>query len=422
MHSRVTARDVALVVAAMATGCGAEPASSPASSTDGQSEAPLEPAATGQQDEPAAVDRRPDGSAAGSGSESGSVTASALPPAHLDEARFPEALVPRDQIVSGGPPPDGIPALDDPATMPVDRVDWLAEQEPVLLLEVGDEARIYPVQVMTWHEIANDVVDGVPVAVTYCPLCNTAIAFDRRHGEVVLDFGTSGALYQSAMVMYDRQTESLWTHFDGQAVVGTFVGAELRRLPVATVSWAQARATAPDAEVVSRETGFDRPYGTNPYTGYDDRDGPLAGFFSGDVDARAAAMARVVGIGEDEDALAVRTDHLAQRGVVDAELDGQPVTIWHLAGTASSLDAREIAEGDDVGTTGAFVPVVDGRTLSFARAGGRFTDAETQSTWNILGTATDGPLAGAQLERVASVDTFWFAWSTYRPGSRLLGA
>lgn len=373
-------------------------------------------ASTASPEYPDAVSRRLDQLAA----EGRPVEASALPPRHLDAEVFPEALIPRDGIVSGGPPPDGIPALDDPATVPVEEVDWLADQEPVLLLEVGDEARIYPVEILTWHEIANDVVGGVPVAVTYCPLCNTAIAFDRRLDGAVLDFGTSGALYQSAMIMYDRQTESLWTHFDGQAVVGTLVGEELDRLPVATVSWAEARAAAPDARVLSRETGHDRPYGTNPYTGYDDRDTPLAGFFTGDVDARATAMARVVGVGEGEEAVAVATARLAEAGVVKVELDGRRLTVWHQPGTASALDARQIAEGDDIGATGVFVPEVDGRTLSFSRDGDDFTDAETGSTWTILGEATDGPLAGQTLERVPSVDTFWFAWSTYRPGSRLI--
>lgn len=198
--------------------------------------------------------------------------------------------------MSGGPPPDGIPSIDDPAFAAVPTIDWLADDEAVMVLQVDDAVHVYPVQVMIWHEIVNDVVAGVPVAMTYCPLCNSAVAFDRRVAGRTLDFGTSGALYQSAMVMYDRQTESLWTHVDGRAVIGTLAGAHLDQISVATVAWRDARHAHPDGRVLTRDTGVSRPYGENPYGAYDRRDTPLAGFFVGDPDERTAAMRRVVGI------------------------------------------------------------------------------------------------------------------------------
>ncbi|MBW3606243.1 MAG: DUF3179 domain-containing protein [Actinobacteria bacterium] len=349
---------------------------------------------------------------------------SALPPRQLDTEQFPTSLIPRDRIVSGGPPPDGIPSIDDPVFEPVDEVDWLADEEPVLALRVGDEVRAYPVQVMMWHEIVNDTVDdtvdGVPVAVTYCPLCNSAVAFDRRVDGRLLEFGTSGALYQSAMVMYDRQTESLWTHFDGRAVVGDLVGAQLELLPVSTVSWSDFRTAHPDAQVLSRDTGVDRPYGTNPYGAYDQRDEPLIGFFIGDPDTRTAAMRRIVGVNAGDTSLAIATDALAEQGVIETELDDQPVTVWHVPGTASALNDRQVAEGDDVGATGVFVAEHDSRELSFTRRGERFVDEQTGSAWNILGEAVDGPLEGARLDALPHVDTFWFAWATYRPDTTLL--
>lgn len=357
-------------------------------------------------------------------SEPRPVELSAIPPRHLDEQTFPVSLVDRERIVSGGPPPDGIPSIDDPKFAPARLVDWVADDEAVLVLQAGDSVRAYPAQVMIWHEIVNDVVGGVPVAVTYCPLCNSGLAFERRAGGRVLEFGTSGALYQSALVMYDRQTESLWTHFDGRAVIGTLVGSELPLLPLSTVPWRELVAAHPEAPVLTRDTGHARPYGRNPYAGYDRGDGPLTGFFTGDPDARVRAMARVVGIHAGGDSVAVTSETLARSGVVTAVLDGRPVTIWHAPGTASALHRPRVADGDDVGASGVFYAdrVTDGRPAPprFERAGNSFVD-ERGGTWNLLGEAVDGPLRGARLEPVPHVDTFWFAWSTYRPGARLLG-
>jgi hypothetical protein len=171
--------------------------------------------------------------------------------------------------------------------------------------------------------------------------------------------------------------------------------------------------------MLSRDTGVDPPYGTNPYGSYDQRDDPLTGFFIGDPDTRTAAMRRIVGVNGD-DPVAVATDALADIGVLVTDLDGRQITLWHLPGTASSLSDREIAEGDDVGATGVFEAEHDGRTLSFTRRGGRFMDDQTGSRWNILGEAIDGPLAGAPLDAIPHVDTFWFAWVTYRPETTLL--
>jgi hypothetical protein len=343
-------------------------------------------------------------------------------PSALDDPNdesFPDPLIDPGDLLSGGPPPDGIPAIDEPKFLEPDQVDFLDDVEPVMALQIGDDARAYPMQIMTWHEIVNDTVDGVPVAVTYCPLCNTAVAYDRRLDDRVLDFGTSGKLYNSALVMYDRQTESLWSHFTAQGIIGHLAGQELDVYPVAIVSWADWREAHPDGLVLSRDTGHERDYGRNPYPGYDDIDSP-AFLFDGEVDDRLAAKERVIGIERDGDAVAVRLDELTERGVLEVDVGGTELAVWLEPGTASALDAGSVAAGKDVGSSGVFVPVVDGRTLSFQRSDDGFVDDQTGSRWNVLGQAVDGPLAGAALEPVVHVDTFWFAWGSFLPETRIV--
>lgn len=331
---------------------------------------------------------------------------------------LPDPLVDPGEVMSGGPPPDGIPPIDEPKFLPASEVDFLEDQEPVLSLEIDGEARAYPIQIMIWHEIVNDTLAGVPVTVSYCPLCNTGVAFDRRLGERVLDFGTSGKLYQSALVMYDRQTESLWSHFTGEAFAGVLTGEVLTRIPVATVSWSDWLAANPDGLVLSKDTGETRPYGQNPYPGYDGEEDPF--LFNGEIDERLEAKERVVGAGVNTDPTAIVTEKLLADGTATFELEGTPVVAWALPGTASALEQSGVAEGRDVGATGVFETTLDGQSLTFSRTEGGFTDAETASSWNVLGEATAGPLTGSQLTARDHVDTFWFAWAAFAPDTELI--
>lgn len=343
-------------------------------------------------------------------------------PSALDDAAdpsFPDPLVDLDAIVSGGPPPDGIPPIDSPRFERAGDIDWIEPSEPVLALRIGDEDRAYPVQVLIWHEIVNDTVDGIPVAVTYCPLCNSAVAYDRRNDGKVLSFGTSGKLYNSALVMYDRQTESLWSHFSGEAIVGRAVGTALTVHPLSTVAWGEWKSEHPDAWVLSRDTGHERDYGRNPYPGYDDVD-TQPFLFDGPEDPRLSAKERVVGITVGDDAVAVRTESLAASRVRNLELGGLPLVAWHETGTASALDDGSIAGGRDVGTTGVFEAALDGSRLDFTAAADGFVDRQTGSHWNVLGSADSGPLAGRRLTPVAHVDTFWFAWAAFQPDTQIV--
>ena len=339
-------------------------------------------------------------------------------------AELPEPLVNPNDIISGGPPPDGIPPIEDPQFLAVaENLDLLSDDEPVVALEIDGDARAYPVAVMIWHEIVNDTVGGVPVSVTYCPLCNSAVTYGREINGVETTFGTSGSLFASALVMYDRATESLWTHFDGRAVVGTLTGTQLDVYGSPLMAWSDFRVAYPDGQVLDPEcTGFRRNYGSNPYVGYDNADSrPF--LFAGDVDARARAKERVVGVSHNGLDVAYSLQSMSGDGPRATPVDhgGAGLVILWKPGQSTALEGDTVDSGRDVGTVGVFVPAVDGRTLTITAEGDGFVDEETGSTWSVAGVATAGELSGQQLERIPHLDTFWFAWATYRPGSELVG-
>jgi len=275
---------------------------------------------------------------------------------------FSKHLVPLDEFQSGGPAKDGIPAIDDPHFTPAEDVDWLEGREPVIAVTVGGETRAYPIQILMWHEIANDEIGGVPVAVTFCPLCNTAIVFDRRLDGDVLSFGTTGKLRESDLVMYDRKTESWWQQFGGEALVGTTAGKKLRQLPARMVSWAQFRKDHPTALVLDKETGFFREYGANPYAGYDSIDSPPIFAVRNEDDDRLPPKERVVYVEVGARAFAVPFSSLAEQRVVDIETDEGNVVVRWRRGVASALDEVTIAQGRDVG---AAAVLLDGQPVPF---------------------------------------------------------
>jgi hypothetical protein len=343
----------------------------------------------------------------------------------FDEA-FPEPLIEPRDVVSGGPPPDGIPPIDDPQFISVSDADaWLNDVEPVLVVDVDGDVRAYPIQIMMWHEIVNDTVGGVPLAVTYCPLCNSAVSFERVVRGVETTFGTSGNLYNANLVMYDRATESLWNQLDGRAVIGVLTGDVLNQVPSTTMSWGTLKDSRPEATVLDRDrTGASRAYGTNPYTGLDDPDGQPF-LFNGDIDVRARAMQRIVAIENEGAAIAWTLDAVSsdeEVAATEAEFNGEPLVILWQAGEASALDTSDITAGRDVGTVGVFSAVVDGQVLTFQTEGDSFIDDQTSSTWNILGEAQSGPLVGTTLEPVTFVRTFWFSWAAFRPDTDLIEA
>jgi hypothetical protein len=334
---------------------------------------------------------------------------------------FSKHTVPLSEFQSGGPGRDGIPPIDEPRTISQQEADkFLDDREPVLVVEQGRAVRAYPIQILVWHEIVNDELDGRPIAVTYCPLCNSSVVFDRRVDGRLLTFGTTGNLRKSDLVMWDRQTQSWWQQLSAQAVVGKLSGKRLEVLPAQTLSWADFRRSFPQGDVLSRDTGFQRDYGTNPYVGYDERDSQPF-LFDGETDDRLPAKEHVIAIFVDERRpLVVPFSRLVREPAVNAHSRGTPIVALYKKGVVSPLDNAAISRSKDIGTSAAFDRRVDGRTLEFRAADGGYVDRQTSSKWDITGRATDGPLKGKRLRPLRHDQQFWFALAAFLPDAKIL--
>jgi hypothetical protein len=336
------------------------------------------------------------------------------------ETDFRYHTVDYQSIFSGGVGRDGgIRPLDDPVPTDIASADeWIGPLEPVIVLEIGDVARAYPLQIMTWHEIVNDELAGVPVTVTFCPLCNSAVVFDRRLDAIVYDFGVSGNLRNSDLIMWDRQTESWWQQLTGEGIVGVNAGRELTMIAAQIVSWDAFKASHPEGDAVSRDTGFPRAYGQNPYVGYDRDDNPPF-LYDGDLDGRLLPKERIAAININDVDGAFLYSIIATERVVNYNLGGEDVVVFFEPGMRSALDRMFLTDSSEVGATGVFAPTANGQQLTFRLEGnvaeGVLMDNETGSTWSILGRAVAGPLEGTQLDRVVHQDHFWFAWAAFKP-------
>lgn len=359
----------------------------------------------------------------------------AEPPGLLDDPGFPphpgfqtdftRSLVSAEEIVAGGPPKDGIPAIDAPHHVTIaDANTWLDPSELVFAVTVDEQTHIYPVQILMWHEIVNDLIAELPVAVTYCPLCNSGVAFDRRldpehiessaegDGPLVVDFGTTGRVRFSNLVMYDRQTETWWQQATGRAIVGRLVGTQLEAVPMLALSWADASRRFPTGRVLSRRTGHDRPYGQNPYNGYDTAARPF--LYSGPATpSEYSPMTRVLHVGRDDAVAFYPYPRLRDDRVINDVIGETAIVVFWTPGTASALDAASVADGRDVGSANAFSPVVDGDVVEFAFVGDQIIDRETGSVWDGTGLALSGRYAGTRLAPIPTVQHFFFSWAAF---------
>ena len=332
---------------------------------------------------------------------------------------FDNRVVELSEIQSGGVPKDGIPAIDDPEFVSADvAMQWLDENEPVIVLEILGKARAYPLQILIWHEIVNDVVNGKPVAVTFCPLCNASIVFNRNLDGEILDFGTTGRLRNSDLVMYDRQTESWWQQITGRGIVGIYAGVRLTRLPSQITSFREFTEAYPNSEVLSRDTGFSRRYGVNPYRGYDDINN--SPFFRVDLDDdRLPPMERVLNVTVNDRHRVYPFSAFKTEPVINDNFNGVPVVVFSKPDAASALDGADIAKSKIIPSATAYRREIDDLVLSFEQDGESFYDRETGSRWNLFGQAVQGELTGKQLKNINSGLHFAFAWLVFYPDSEV---
>ena len=332
---------------------------------------------------------------------------------------FDKRSVELNEIMSGGPPRDGIPPIDMPEFQPPSKAAmWLGENEPVILFSHKEDVRAYPLQIMTYHEIVNDTVGDRAVAVTFCPLCNASIVFDSTVDGQVLDFGTTGRLRMSDLVMYDRQTESWWQQFTGTGIIGEYTDTVLTQLPSQIVSFASAREAFPTLKVLSKNTGYQRPYGNNPYAGYDSIDSSPF-LYRGEVDTRLPPMERVLSVPHAEGITLVPFAVIEDNPVMLLNDDEPAVVVIASDRANSALDKSDIAGSRLVPSAAAFHAVVGDQSLTFEWQEGQIQDKETGSTWNSFGVATAGELTGAVLQQVDHGVHFAFAWLAFDPDAEV---
>ncbi len=326
------------------------------------------------------------------------------------------------EIMSGGVPRDGIPPIDRPRFVSVKKAaGWVGDREPVIMLALGGDARAYPLQILTYHEIVNDVVNDIPVAVTFCPLCYSAIVYDRRIDGRLFDFGVSGMLRNSDLIMYDRQTQSLWQQIEGEAIVGELTGTKLEPVAAQIVSFKQFAEKHPQGQVLSRQTGHTRPYGNNPYAGYDDiSNRPF--LYRGTYDDRLPPMEKVVTVSIGSVNKAYPHSVTRRTRVINDQVAGRAILIVHGEGATTALGDPIIKSAEEVGTTGVFDRDVDGTELTFDFDAGVIRDRETGSVWDVTGRSVSGRHRGAQLRLIPHGNYFAFAWFAFKPDTQIYRA
>jgi hypothetical protein len=267
--------------------------------------------------------------------------------ADVDKADWPKtdfsnALVSLSDVTPSGQPKNGARAIDSPEFVAAEKIDNIALSEPVITVNIGGDVRAYPIRILMWHGIVNDTVGKTPIAVTYDPLCNTAIVFDRRFDGEVLQFGNTGSLYNSNMIMYDKTSESWWQQYTGKAIAGKYAGQSLQVLPSRVEGFRFFRRPFPQARVLVPNDDSEYSYGANPYIGYDTY---FPVMYKGKYNKQLPRMAYLVVVGDE----AWPLEDLKQKGVIkkdDIVLAWQPFQ-------NSALDSAEIKLGRDIGNVAA---------------------------------------------------------------------
>lgn len=332
---------------------------------------------------------------------------------------FEKKTIDLNELIAGGPPKDGIPALIDPKFTTIKGADdWLDLNEPVIAVEINSSAKAYPLQILMFHEIVNDRIGTVPLLVTFCPLCYSGLVFNRNVNGMPVKFGVTGLLRNSDLVMYDQLTESFWQQFTGKSIVGDMTGEKLEVISSQIISFGEFKNIYSNGLVLSQNTGFKRPYGKNPYFNYDNED-TVPFLFTGEKDSRLKQNEKVIGLTIKDSSKAYPYSITSEKNIIYDKLNNTEILIFHVPGTNSALDSRFINDSKDVGATGVFNPYLDGEKLIFNFTDNKLIDTNTNSVWSITGKCISGKLKGEKLEKIHSGDYFAFAWLSFRPNSQI---
>ena len=312
-------------------------------------------------------------------------------------------LIPLEKIRGGGPPKDGIPSIDNPMFADVQSSQFMSDSDTVIGLEINGEAKAYPIFILVWHEIVNDKVGGTPVSVTYCPLCYTNQVFERIIDGGEVEFGTSGKLYNSNLLMYDRLTESYWSQALGMAVKGELSGYQLNLIPFDVITWGDWKKLHPDTMVLTTDTGHIRSYATDPYGNYYTE--PRIMFPVEHSDDRLFPKDIIIGFHEDGIYKAYKQNDIESKILINDSVGVTPMLLLSLF----SENSR------------AFERTINGDVLDFVYKDGKILDVQTDSEWNYDGLSVSGKLKGVQLERMPIEPGFWFEWVAFHPQTLVYG-
>jgi hypothetical protein len=325
-------------------------------------------------------------------------------------------------------PKGSFPTLDYPKFVSKSEgMQMFFTKEPVIVVAIDGFAKAYSLNILTMHEIANDTLRGIPILVTYCPLCNSGIVYNRNlqfDGKYfLLEFEASGMLRNSDMVMLDRTTETLWQQSMGVAIVGAYDKAELDLLPSIIISVEEFFTRYPNGKILSKKTGFiqvEKRYGYNPYTKYDEKTNPLQQFFDSDkVDKRLPAMERVVDVEHLGNYKIYTFKSVAKKGVINDVFKTNKIVLFYKSGTVSVLDQNDISTSKNIGSVTVFKAILEGQHLTFKKKKGIFIDNETNSKWGITGYCYAGKFQGKQLQIEPHSNHFAFAWLAFHPNSEI---
>ena len=312
-------------------------------------------------------------------------------------------IISLDKIKGGGPPKDGIPSIDNPVFANVPDSHFMSDSDTIIGLEINGDAKAYPLFILVWHEIVNDNVGGTPVAVTYCPLCYTNQVFERIINGQEVEFGTSGKLYNSNLLMYDRFTESYWSQALGMAVKGELSGYKLNLIPFDVITWGDWKTLHTDTLVLTTETGHIRSYATDPYGNYYTE--PRILFPVEHSDDRMHPKEIILGFNQGNIYKAYKQSDIESNTILNDSIDNNPVLLVSLF----SQNSR------------AFERTLDDKVLDFEYIKNKIIDTHTNSEWNYDGLSISGEYEGRQLERLPIEPGFWFEWVAFHPETLVYG-